>query len=626
MIGAIQKLLGKLPLQTAITIPFVLQVMVAVGAVAYLSYRNSQVAVNDLASQVRSELTARVLQQFEDTLLRPSIINQLNASALEEGDLNLLTGQGEYLLWQQMNIFSPTNMIYCATEADGAFLGVGRSQGGTGDSLHIQVANPATGGYFHYYTITGWGQRGALDSTGDQRYDPRQRPWYEAARQAGQATWSKVYLDFETLLPTITASIPIYIGIGEDLLGVCATDIILTEELNGFLQSLHVSPGGMVFVLDPEGQLIASSTPEPIVAGEGESTVLLRADQSSNPLIRGTVDHLLRTSPDLNQIKANQTSFRWEREQYFLQTARFTDPLGLDWIVALVMPEDDVMALIKRNHHRTLGLYLVALLLTGLSGWIVARWVTQPLEGLSDRARAIARGQWEGATTAIELERSDAIGDLSRSFATMAQQLKELFTSLEHRVEERNQELIQLNQELQRLAHVDGLTKAANRRYFDAYLLQEWRRSLREQQPLSIIFCDADYFKCYNDTYGHQAGDECLRTLAQVLIQGAQRPADLVARYGGEEFALILPHTDLAGAVCIAQTLCTTVWNLHLPHQASPLGRVTLSLGVATAIPTHGHRLDELIALADQALYTAKSKGRNGYCIASGLAPSQGLD
>lgn len=175
--------------------------------------------------------------------------------------------------------------------------------------------------------------------------------------------------------------------------------------------------------------------------------------------------------------------------------------------------------------------------------------------------------------------------------------------------------LQQANQELQRLVNLDGLTQVANRRRFDECLQQEWKRLLREQQPLSLILCDVDYFKTYNDAYGHLAGDDCLKQIAQALQQSIQRPPDLAARYGGEEFALILPNTQLSGAIHIAKQIQVMVQNLNIPHRASDVGdRVTLSLGISTQVPSQESSIARLIEEADQALYRAKEHGRNTYC------------
>lgn len=172
--------------------------------------------------------------------------------------------------------------------------------------------------------------------------------------------------------------------------------------------------------------------------------------------------------------------------------------------------------------------------------------------------------------------------------------------------------LREINQELQRLATLDGLTHMANRRKFDEFLNQEWRRMRRERAPVSLILCDIDSFKLYNDTYGHQAGDDCLRSVARVIRQGASRPADLVARYGGEEFAVVLSNTSADGAVHVAETVRKEVQKLQIVHSKSCASRyLTISCGVSSMVPSEGSSPEELISLADEGLYRAKRKGRN---------------
>lgn len=174
------------------------------------------------------------------------------------------------------------------------------------------------------------------------------------------------------------------------------------------------------------------------------------------------------------------------------------------------------------------------------------------------------------------------------------------------------QQLEAANQQLKRLATLDGLTQLANRRCFDQYLEQEWRRLTRESQPLSLILCDVDFFKLYNDTYGHQAGDEALKQVAAALGSAVNRPADLVARYGGEEFALVLPNTHQEGALHIAKLIHQAIRRLKLVHEASSVNSyITLSVGVATVIPRLNTSATALIAAADAGLYQAKDTGRD---------------
>jgi len=175
-------------------------------------------------------------------------------------------------------------------------------------------------------------------------------------------------------------------------------------------------------------------------------------------------------------------------------------------------------------------------------------------------------------------------------------------------------ELEEANRELHRLAREDGLTGLANRRYFEEILEKEWRRHQREETPLGLILLDVDYFKRYNDTYGHQQGDVCLQKVASVLKAIAHRPADLAARYGGEEFALILPNTEIPGVKYLAKLINRRVAALKIPHSASDVASVvTVSIGCSVSFQSSASSMEALIKQADAALYQAKENGRNQY-------------
>lgn len=173
-----------------------------------------------------------------------------------------------------------------------------------------------------------------------------------------------------------------------------------------------------------------------------------------------------------------------------------------------------------------------------------------------------------------------------------------------------------LELKLNKLATMDGLTEIANRRTFDKTLAREWKRCRREKQYLSLILCDVDYFKLYNDHYGHQTGDNCLIIVAKILSNLVQRSTDLVARYGGEEFGVILSNTDLDGATIIGKLIISQLQKQRISHLKSPIGEyVTISVGISSIIPTQKLSPEVLLKKADKALYEAKQQGRNRLVI-----------
>ncbi|KQV83684.1 diguanylate cyclase [Massilia sp. Root351] len=261
----------------------------------------------------------------------------------------------------------------------------------------------------------------------------------------------------------------------------------------------------------------------------------------------------------------------------------------------LVMPSVDGFALIQAYRDDELIRHVPVIVLSAkedpkLKAHSFAVGANDYLVKLPDKLELLARVRYHSAAHISRLQRDQAFRFLRESQKNLAD----------------------ANIELQKLAALDGLTGIANRRRFDETMKLEWQRGQRERQPLSLLLCDVDFFKIYNDTFGHLTGDLCLKKTAAVLTEHLKRPADLAARYGGEEFAIVLPDTRLEGAVQLAQSCVQHLEKLAIENpNAAPLGVVTMSIGVASVVPSPHSTIEELIESADRALYAAKKAGRN---------------
>ncbi len=430
----ILKMSGKLPIRIVLVMPFALQTFAAVGLTGWLSLRNGRIAVNDVAAQLREEVTARIQQHINTYIETPHQVNQLNLDAISLGILNVQDSASVRRYFsKQIKTFNTISYIEFGSEQKD-FIGVERLDD---DKLQVQLSGKSTGYNYHTYGTSELGEPTKLLKI-SPKYDPRIRPWYTAPVQAGKPTWSKIYTYFDVPKLAITAATPVYGDRGK-LIGVVGCDLILSQ-INQFLDSLKIGKSGETFIVERSGELVANSTPEPPFIVSNGVQKRLAAINSKNALIRSTAGYLTKRFGDLNKIDGTyQLDFTIDGERQFLQITPLSDGRGLNWLIVVAIPEADFMDKIHSNTRYTVLLCLAALVVTIGIGGLTSRWIVVPIQRLSKAAEALSRGEWDSMALETRLmasvEREDEVGVLARSFNQMASQLEESFTTLEDRVE-----------------------------------------------------------------------------------------------------------------------------------------------------------------------------------------------
>lgn len=412
-----------------LVLAFVTQVIAVVGLVGYLSFRNGQRAVSTLATQLRQELTTRIQQELRGYFETPHEINRLNAAAMQQGELDIINAQyGETQLYQQMKIAPTVAFVYCGSTNQGEFFGVLRSPD-TGQ-LQLSYSNRNNSFLRDYYRLDVNGDRTHWIRQAERTYDSRQRPWFQAAITEQKPTWTDIYIAFTTGLPNITASFPVYDKPGRELLGVCATDVVLPEEFRGFLNNLDIGISGQAFVVNRNGDLISNSTDEPLMVQEGGLGQVrsLHATESKDKLVRGTSNYLVKRFGGFeNILDAQQLEFQLDGKRQFLEVLPFRDEFGLDWLIVVVVPESDFMAEITASTRNTFVLCGLALIVAIAIAVVTAQRIAQPILRVSKATEEIARGNFSQQVTSSSIAETRT---LAESFNSMTRQLTDSFEAL----------------------------------------------------------------------------------------------------------------------------------------------------------------------------------------------------
>ena len=391
------------------------------------------------------------------------------------------------------------------------------------------------------------------------------------------------------------------------------SELIQLDEVRPYIEQINHLQQGSIFIMNSQGKMLF----HPDVEGENVANYI--DVKTGQPFVQQALERIQKQIA-INPQEVNGGGSRFHLEDpkthqvvEYITRYRYMPETG--WIIGVKMKTTDIGLPTRQLAMALLLSFIIsALLMTWLLN-LLSRTFFSDVAALNTAVKRVGGGYFD-----IEIlsTRDDELGELSATFVQMAKNLAELDRKqtlyrqeLEQKVQERTQELKEQNAKLERLSVTDCLTCVGNRRHFDQVLFDEIVRANRTQTELCLMLLDVDYFKAYNDCYGHPAGDEVLRRIAQVMTQCAQRSIDLVARYGGEEFTLVALDTNLSGAKKIGLQIQSQLDELNIEHLDSPLKRVTVSIGICVMTPDAGFSAESLVEAADSALYKAKEKGRN---------------
>lgn len=566
-------------LRSALLIPFVGVVVLVAVSISLLSYQTGLKAVDELSEQLLLDISNRVTQATSRHLGSSSVmlnvlVPEVAASDRGGANVNLIPdslAEFEQRMWIASNLQSgDENYLYFGAN-DGGFVGLNRHGRDSRDSRFEIRVREAQAPLRSIFATRAPGDRGQILRT--DNYDPRTRPWFVAATKKGALTWSDVYIDFTTRALTVTLAKPVFNSQGTQR-GVVATDIPLTA-LTEFVRGLQVSRTGVAFIVERNGALIATSTPEPLFGSNPQQPVRLRADQSASPLVRQAYAQLLADTHPVKSIvrgvEIARYSFDGDNGRVHMSATAQRDAAGLDWTMVVAVPRSDHMGNVQRTILQNVAIGLIAIALALAIGlWIMHR-VTGDVRRLSEATRLLARGQ---SPERLFTGRSDELGMIARAMEDFKEGLL-----------------------------VDPLTGALTRSTFEKRFATHL--NTQADSPLAIVFVDLDRFKTVNDEHGHAVGDAVLAISAQ-RIASAMRRDDVLSRYGGDEFVLMLPGVSSDDTLDAQLARLSAVLDQPISLAGSTI-RAGGSCGGAL-YPRDGATLEQLIKVADARMYGAKKE------------------
>ncbi|MBD2185340.1 PAS domain S-box protein [Aerosakkonema funiforme] len=428
----ISQVLGKIPLRIVMIVPFVLQITAAVGIVGYVSFQNGQKAVKDLANKLMDETTGRIEQNLHTYLEIPHRVNKIKLDALESKVLNMDNlSAWENFLWRLVQLYPEVNVSTVANK-DGRIRAGDRLEDGT---VLMPVLDDFTDYSLQIYNTNEKGERTTVakvipnDISGpERRYWYTRQVWYRDAIKADKATWGSITVSLVEPSLLITALETIHDRLGNTQ-GIMLTSLRLNST-GKFLRSLKIGKTGQAFIMDDLGRLVATSTDEiPFRIDENGKKQMFKATDSSERVTKATSAYLASHPEIFNNFQSSEPiDFKIDGQPQFLRLLPFRDEKGLNWLVAVVIPESDFMEQINANNRNTILLCIAALVIAIVFGIFTSRWISQPILKLSQAAQAIAEGNLHQN---VEVKGLKEVSVLEISFNSMAEQLLDSFASLE---------------------------------------------------------------------------------------------------------------------------------------------------------------------------------------------------
>jgi diguanylate cyclase (GGDEF)-like protein len=574
-------------LRSLLIVPFVIQLVIAIALTGYLSVRSGELAVSQVARQLRTDISTHIVSELSSYLAVPQLINRVNLSAVAHGELSLDDVDAlERHFWQQAQDFEVVDFIYYGA-VDGQFAGGGWPMGRDRPMQRhrVRAEQPQR---LQFFDVDAAGELVdlRLETPG---FDVTQRPWFQAAVQAGQPTWGQVFTFQAFPAMAIPAVAPVWDDQGA-LQGVFANNFFLTR-VSDFLKTLTVGQTGQAFIFDHQGWLVASSHLDRPFWLKGDQTERMLLSEAPSPVLQAAAGAIQSQSVALTEETTEQTlDFTLDREHYFLQITAFHDDYGLNWWIGVVMPDDDFLGPLYAHRQTILGVSIAALLLSLALGLYTSQWIARPMRRLRIAARRLAAGNFRQYLPKSGIQELD---DVTASFEGMANQLQSSF------------------QALQQQALQDGLTRLPSRNALVGEMQERLQRASRDADfQFAVFFIDLDNFKLINDSLGHLVGDRLLMEVAQRFRATLSYPA-FVSRFGGDEFVVMT-----GTVVAIDEALDLAERLLYMMRAPVAVGGrdiyVTMSIGIVLSTMAKSS-VEECLRKADIALYKAKERGKARY-------------